>query len=981
MSSPLDDIHPPAAHRRAKLDATLEIELRRACAVILRDLKPSGHDLEDTRMKQDILVEQGSNGSEDDLSNLAAIVPKDVPKLPMARKGNRASLTATGIAKQRPDSRISDIEPSWPLSPTLSKDAGRSKDKRSSSMKSQTLEVAPLKTKQRVESLMMGTSPGPQSPLREEFNSNGGYLAPTQTSVVSPRRDSRPLSGYILEDFYEQPSQQNNVDTMASKSGSLHTRDTASTSRARSASTDLSSAAFTSTRGSQIGAAPLSSSGERKTFEAVEEDVPAAPVILEERRPSVRNIAPLNINKQVSAQQSRSQLRPVAAMGTNLEAQAIPIIHSRSASSINGADLMAVGRSATTTSGSRQASDGESDRIRVTQSSALKLDTNVPGVLDGTNAIVIPEQPSASVLHHATPISPVLQTSTQDEENVGTSLDQQSKIKAMKLANIKDKSDEPLANSRARMASIAGSIPSRNSSLAQTQHQQQRSSVSNYTSMDTATEISELANTERQTDSPLVADKTHQWPITAPLDQLTPPASGSGPTPLIMTPHISSQMTHQHDKTVFVKDFWRPTSPIIQRPGSRVAQYSNTPSLKSRRSETDIQAQQPTPPALPPWTAGPDTSVFNPRSESPTDPVSNMVRALPSGSRPTSPLAPNSFNRTQSMTSLSVIGPPSDNANKTLPPLPGNSVQGYFPSQVPPVPAKEAERLPASQFAIPPANNANSARTRSLTAATTSGPNTSMASVAHYPPSASTSASAFILPSATTSQTFSTPQQQQQQFTASSTSLAQQQYNTFSTAATPTQNRSQSNLGTASHSQSHSQSHQPRTHSRTNTHTPSLSRRNIPPYIPGVGHVDLSKPNSLQNSPAKKKNNRLSATQTATATNQSQDHNQNQNPITTTPGTPVSASSPAAVTKPKGMKGLFFKLGGGEMPPSKQSKGGKPVSGAGIVRNKDGSWTAPPVNHWGSYGGGGGFDEEELYESDYDELACAAPVVAFGRGW
>ena len=78
---PLDDTHPPAAHRRPKLDATLEIELRRACAVILRDLKPSGHDLEDTRMKQDILVDGGSD------EDLSTSIPKDVPKLPVTRSG------------------------------------------------------------------------------------------------------------------------------------------------------------------------------------------------------------------------------------------------------------------------------------------------------------------------------------------------------------------------------------------------------------------------------------------------------------------------------------------------------------------------------------------------------------------------------------------------------------------------------------------------------------------------------------------------------------------------------------------------------------------------------------------------------------------------------------------------------------------------------------------------------------------------------
>ena len=47
--------------RPAPLDPKTERELKAACAVVLQDLKPSGHDIEDNRMKSDILVDDGSS--------------------------------------------------------------------------------------------------------------------------------------------------------------------------------------------------------------------------------------------------------------------------------------------------------------------------------------------------------------------------------------------------------------------------------------------------------------------------------------------------------------------------------------------------------------------------------------------------------------------------------------------------------------------------------------------------------------------------------------------------------------------------------------------------------------------------------------------------------------------------------------------------------------------------------------------------------
>lgn len=60
---------------------------------------------------------------------------------------------------------------------------------------------------------------------------------------------------------------------------------------------------------------------------------------------------------------------------------------------------------------------------------------------------------------------------------------------------------------------------------------------------------------------------------------------------------------------------------------------------------------------------------------------------------------------------------------------------------------------------------------------------------------------------------------------------------------------------------------------------------------------------------------------------------------------------------------MLFRLGGGDMP-AKRGGGGS------------GGWKAPPVSAWGNV-----YPEDGLYEDDYDDLACAAPVVPFGRGW
>lgn len=63
--------------RPPPLDAKTERDLREACSIILADLKPSGHDLEDTRMKSDIFV--GRDDAVSDPRAHARVAAKQAP--------------------------------------------------------------------------------------------------------------------------------------------------------------------------------------------------------------------------------------------------------------------------------------------------------------------------------------------------------------------------------------------------------------------------------------------------------------------------------------------------------------------------------------------------------------------------------------------------------------------------------------------------------------------------------------------------------------------------------------------------------------------------------------------------------------------------------------------------------------------------------------------------------------------------------------
>jgi len=882
------DPHPPAAHRRSKLDPTIEIELRRACAIILRDLKPSGHDLEDTRMKQDILVEALTPPNEMD----------DVPKLPMLinRSGQRASQIAKHRLSRTMESE-SGGEGSWPLSQTMS---NASKGRRSRPMSYDSLSGRPIAydTKARVDALM-GSASGPTSPLREEFASG---LAPTQTrTIASPinAQNERPLAGYLLEDYFQAPekSAMPNAESLSSNDSSV-TNHTGSTNHGRSVSTELSSTAFTtpalaSNRVSGFGAATTASSAwppnaERKTFDTVEEGEQDSMLTKEEEAETIPQelpaTKPLAI-KEVIIPSRRPSAVPATNARSPTEAQAVPITLTNGYEAQNGEKTYQHLEVKPLTI--RRVPSKDTSVLQDQNTTNVISIFNAPKIADDINGPLV-ELPNLPAIDYDKPLPPTIsgeESPEEKKENMPPSItDEYSQIKAMKLANIKDKSEEPLAQPRAKLISRPNSIAG-----------PEALALPNYAGFDAPksvvepiAEVSSLPASRPETAigqtqgrfSPMpenaatAASKTHQWPITAPIDQITP-MSDAAPTPLVRS---TSQglTTHQQDSTVYVKDFWRPVSP--SRPRSRVSHFSNEPNVQSREAENEM-AQKPVMlnslntdvanASLPEWTAGPDTSIFNPRSATPDSPVSNMVRALPSTStRPKSPGAPKAGSRTQSTTSTLSAPPLNASDNKSLPPLPRPYAQeGYFPNTT------------SNTYQ-------NMTPTRSMTSMSYGpGPNTSTT----FQPLTTTTVRTPTFPQ--------TPQQVPGSATASMTNLP--------------------------HPRTTSALSNPQTTANT---MKSLSHRNIPPYIPGYGHID---PNAV-------------------------------NKMKRQSGITAPYSSPQ---KPGGIKGVLFRLGGGDMP-AKRGGGGS------------GGWKAPPVSAWGNV-----YPEDGLYEDDYDDLACAAPVVPFGRGW
>jgi hypothetical protein len=155
--------------------------------------------------------------------------------------------------------------------------------------------------------------------------------------------------------------------------------------------------------------------------------------------------------------------------------------------------------------------------------------------------------------------------------------------------------------------------------------------------------------------------------------------------------------------------------------------------------------------------------------------------------------------------------------------------------------------------------------------------------------------------------------------------------------------------------------------------TPSMTRRNIPPYVPGYGHIGLVSNNASAAASAKHTRNVSAAS------------------AVTTTSTTAAADCAAVLTQQqqkaqtaaqaKGIKGLLFKLGGGEMPPPRQARQTPQQQAAAAKKaqkgkkSKHATWVAPPLAY------GYGQEEDMWYDEDYDEMACAAPIVPFGRGW
>lgn len=65
------------------------------------------------------------------------------------------------------------------------------------------------------------------------------------------------------------------------------------------------------------------------------------------------------------------------------------------------------------------------------------------------------------------------------------------------------------------------------------------------------------------------------------------------------------------------------------------------------------------------------------------------------------------------------------------------------------------------------------------------------------------------------------------------------------------------------------------------------------------------------------------------------------------------------------------------MPSNSTRRYGAASAGKASKKKDNGMWHAPPLVNVYGYNG----VEDGWYEEDYDDQACAAPVVPFGRGW
>jgi len=571
-----EPLNPVFVNRPPPLDPKVEEELRRSCAIILQDLKPSGYDVEDTRMKSDVLLDEAD---------------KDEGRYPMNSSRLHSNAQPQPSAAWIMDSSEKGTNFVNPNNVVKTSNATRLAQAKATSQGAHidrsTVNSSHLTS-------MVFSDYDPQSPYPPP--ANGIPLAPVSTAVNESRQElASPNSVTNHERQYR-------VTEQIDSSYTVSPTDYSASTDPRSVSTAPSSVFVTPTTGSTRVSDQVhtETSPQQNGVEGagawMKEEV--------ERRRQVEEVRILASTttavkaEQAEAKQTTTLLgwpgiqNALSERARGREATHLAPTPTRTVTDLHNYEIQGTSPeedgARTTTSQGRSSGMHRQTNINHQQRS-MRRDTTPGSPISATNEattinaeapqeqsfsanVPIPQRDAyraeqmakeraavSSLFFPNTDASEIERMHQQRLEEDTAS----RRVVEEKLTNIKDKSEEPLQTARARIAASESRPGSMASDLPLGAGERMRAEAGAWNTRRNPT----AALTAEAAPAPAPArHATGQWPI-------RPHTAGDENVP---------PLKHQQDETIFIKDFWSPSAWSPRSAGRLpVAAQANGPTLRN----------------------------------------------------------------------------------------------------------------------------------------------------------------------------------------------------------------------------------------------------------------------------------------------------------------------------------------------------------------------------------------------------------------
>ncbi|KAI9652184.1 MAG: hypothetical protein M1831_007165 [Alyxoria varia] len=515
--------------RPAPLDRKTERELKAACAVVLQDLKPSGYDIEDNRMKSDVLVDDASTRHADIFTPAQATSepprPAPIPQIreprrpPKPKRDKSHSSAAWIISNDEEDDNMV-----FPHSLTKESES-QQLSRETTNSDALTAKPKPTSSKPDDQSLAPRLQPKehPLAPVSTTVNESRQELASPPKRVASPPIHSAEYS-----------------DTNASSSLGASTDHTKPASSAPSA-TPFTPSQHVSRHGSgNVYSHPTFSEDEEWMRKGVERHRQAQESASQSNQisPELQNVSSYTRHSSPRAAPadrpaSRNRLRGISSENS-------PQIF-QDASSRRESQLRVESWSSTKSSPTNP-------RFFVQPHSSNTKGSRPGSARSMREDNLVKDTPASPVINYDSPdIPPVPRLDTERKSQLSSRTlspappqrrfdgEQSAKILEQKLSNLRDKTDEPLASPRSREFGPSSQSKQTAPASETKSHSFHTNPVplSKYSSPPQITSLSDKQSS--------VQDNSARPGSTAPVSSTSDP------------------FIHQQDPSVFVRDFYQPS--------------------------------------------------------------------------------------------------------------------------------------------------------------------------------------------------------------------------------------------------------------------------------------------------------------------------------------------------------------------------------------------------------------------------------------